>query len=137
MRGCSGQLLAELLTKTLTDEESSELAQVVAFEEVKAAMFRIDGEKAPGPDGYTAHFYRSCWSIVGQDVVDTVLHFFSTMDLLPAFNSTIVSLVPKSKNHNSIRDFRPISCCTMVYKCITKVLANKIKKVLPGVIRKN
>ena len=91
-------------------------------------MFSIDGGKALEPDGYITNFFRSCWSIVGQDVVDTVLHFFSTMDLLLAFNSIIVSLVPKSKNSNSIRDFRPISCCTMVYKCIKKFWLTRLRR---------
>ena len=65
------------------------------------------------------------------------MHFFTTNELLPAFNSTIVDLVPKCKNPNCIRDYRPISCCTVVYKCITKILANKIKKYLPMVIGKS
>ena len=65
------------------------------------------------------------------------MYFFLTKDILPAFNSTIIALVPKCKAPRSIRDYRPISCCSVVYKCITKILANRLKKYLPDVIGGN
>ena len=111
-----------------------DLVRLVFSEEVKVAMFSINGGRAPGLDGYIIHFFQVCWSIVGKEVEEAIIQFFTTNELLPAFNSTIVALVPKCKNPNCIRDYRPISCCTMVYKCITKILANKIKKYLLVVI---
>ena len=88
-------------------------------------------------DGFTAQFFQMCWPIVGKEVVDDVIHFFTTNDLLPTFNFTIVVLVPKCSNLSYIKDFCPIFCCTVVYKCITKILANRIKKYLPAVIGKS
>ena len=77
------------------------------------------------------------WPIVRGEVSAAVLYFFQKNYMHPAFNSTIVSLVPKSNNPNSIRDFRPISCCSVIYKCITKILANRLKEFLPAVVGKN
>ena len=57
--------------------------------------------------------------------------------MLPAFNSTIVALVPKCQNPSRIQEYRPISCCSVIYKCITKILANRLKKVLLDVIGPN
>ena len=66
-----------------------------------------------------------------------VEYFFHTSKLLPAFNSTIVALVPKCQNPCNIKDYKPISCCSVVYKCITKIMANRFKPVMPFLIGNN
>lgn len=47
---------------------------------------------------------------------------------------TIVVLFPKVKNPEKLKDLRPISLCTVLYKIISKVIANRLKVVLPDVI---
>ena len=100
-------------------------------------MFAINGGKAPGPDGYTTHLFKIAWSIVGRDMVEAVMHFFQINELSPAFNFTIVALVPKCSNLNNMTDFRPISCCTVMYKCITKIMADRLKRFFPFIIERN
>ena len=62
--------------------------------------------------------------------------FFATGRLLKSINSTAISLVPKVENPSNLREFRPISCCNTLYKCISKILAEKLKKVLPCLVGK-
>ena len=52
-------------------------------------------------------------------------------------NRTNIALVPKNKNPHKIIDFRPISLCNMVYKLISKTLANRLKAILPFIILEN
>ena len=137
VRGCSKDLLAEILPDSMSNEAGHELIRPVTPEEVKASMFAIDGGKSLGPDGYTSLFFKAAWPVVGDDVVRAVLSFFQTGNLTPAFNSTIIALVPKCCNPNSIKEFRPISCCTVIYKCITKIIVVRLKKILPGIINCN
>ena len=57
--------------------------------------------------------------------------------MLAAFNSTIITLVPKKQSPSNIRDFRPISCCSVIYKCITKIIANRLKQYMPKLVSNN
>ena len=100
-------------------------------------MFGIGRDKTPSLDGYTIQFFKKAWGIVGEDVVAAILSYFQTNYMLPAFNSTCIALVPKSSCHNSIKDYRPISCCSVIYKCITKIIANRLKQFLPVIISGN
>ena len=65
------------------------------------------------------------------------MDYFHTSRLIPAFNSTCVALVPKCQNPSQIKDFRPISCCTILYKCITRILANRLEKYMPILVSPN
>jgi hypothetical protein len=52
-------------------------------------------------------------------------------------NATIITLVPKRVNPSKMGDFRPISCCNLIYKCITKILVNRLVSCLGALISLN
>lgn len=92
----------------LSMRESLEVAY--SADEVKQDIFSMDDEKSPGPDGFSAHFYKRAWSTVGADITQAILDFFGNGDLLYEINSTVISLVPKVPLASRVNDFRPISC---------------------------
>ncbi|XP_071718721.1 uncharacterized protein [Rutidosis leptorrhynchoides] len=63
--------------------------------EVKDAIFGIGNDKSPGPDGYSAVFFKHAWGIIGDDVCTAVKYFFNNCQLLKELNHTIVALIPK------------------------------------------
>ncbi|GKA88532.1 RNA-directed DNA polymerase, eukaryota, reverse transcriptase zinc-binding domain protein [Tanacetum coccineum] len=67
----------------------------VSNDEIKDAMYSIDDNKAPGPDGYTIKFYKKAWNIIGGDVCNVVKEFFRKRKLLGELNATLITLVPK------------------------------------------
>jgi hypothetical protein len=79
-------------------------------------------------------FFKRMWHIVGEDVINAVISFFQTRRMLKEMNATSIALIPKVANPTRLTDFRPISCCNTVYKCIAKILAGRIKVVWPSLV---
>ncbi|XP_052623754.1 uncharacterized protein LOC128129115 [Lactuca sativa] len=114
-----------------------DMIRVVTDEEIKLAMFDIDDNRAPGPDGYSSKFFKSSWSIVGPDVCKAVREFFWTGKLLKGINATRIVLVPKVEVPRKVSDFRPIACCNTFYKCISKIIVNRIRNCLGDIVSNN
>nr|GEZ13909.1 RNA-directed DNA polymerase, eukaryota, reverse transcriptase zinc-binding domain protein [Tanacetum cinerariifolium] len=85
----------DLFSNKISEQEAISMIEEVTNEEVKAAMFNIDDNKAHGPDGFTAKFYKKDWHVVGNDVCEAVKEFFTKGKLLGELNATIIILVPK------------------------------------------
>lgn len=75
-------------------------------------------------------FIERNWEVVGQNLINAVAAFFNSGFLLKEWNTKTISLIPKVKAPVTIKDFRPISCCNVTLKCVTKILANRLLAVL-------
>ncbi|GJR26775.1 RNA-directed DNA polymerase, eukaryota, reverse transcriptase zinc-binding domain protein [Tanacetum coccineum] len=126
-----------VFSNKLSREEKANMCRGVSEVEVKNAMFEIEDSKAPGPDGFTVRFYKSAWSIIGKDICKAVQEFFITGKLLGEVNATLISLVPKVQNPDKVFEFRPIACCNVMYKCISKIITNRLKGVLGNLIHES
>eukprot|EP00253_Pinus_taeda_P006425 PITA_06425 len=97
-------------------------------------MRSMPNDKAPRPDGFTINFYKACWSIVKQDVWEVVEDSRQLRTILKSLNSTFLALIPKVEEAKTPDKFRPIALCNVIYKIISKVIANRLKTILPGII---
>lgn len=97
----------------------------------------MPGSKSPGPDGYISEFFKETWEVIGEDVVVAIQSFFVKGFLPKGVNSTILALIPKKEESKMMKDYRPISCCNVLYKAISKIIANRLKGVLPKFITLN
>ena len=79
-------------------------------------------------------FYQNYWDLVGDEVTSLVLHLLNSASLPANLNHTFVTLIPKVKNMEYVLEFRPISLCNVLYKIFSKVLANRLKRILPNII---
>ncbi|XP_056697428.1 uncharacterized protein [Spinacia oleracea] len=121
----------------VTEAHKAILTAPYTADEVKEALFSIPGRKAPGPDGFGTYFYKDTWNIVGDEVTAAVLDILQHGKLLKELNHTVITLIPKTKCPKNVSEFRPISCCNTLYKCVTKVLCGRLRQVLPDLILEN
>ncbi|XP_050207634.1 uncharacterized protein LOC126657053 [Mercurialis annua] len=122
---------------TLNEDDFRSFDCNTSSEEIKAVMFSIKDEKAPGPDGYTSCFFKKSWRIVGENICSAVKEFFQNGKMLRQINATNIVLIPKKDIHIDVGDFRPIACCNVLYKVISKILSNRLANVISRIISQN
>uniref|UniRef100_A0A453K4Y3 Reverse transcriptase domain-containing protein n=3 Tax=Aegilops tauschii subsp. strangulata TaxID=200361 RepID=A0A453K4Y3_AEGTS len=133
----AGPLNDELLQhvpKTVTHEMNEQLMKPLSGDEITHALNSIGDFKAPGPDGMPAIFYKKFWEKMGAKIQEEVLSVLNGGDMPAGWNETIIVLIPKVKNPDRLTQYRPISLCNVLYKLISKVLANRLKVILPDII---
>ena len=120
--------------RKVTPEMNDTLCADYSEEEVKSALFQMFPTKSPGPDGFPAHFYQRHWDVCGDEVTSIVLRIVTGVESPKSINDAVLVLVPKVTNPMILAQFRPISLCNVLYKIASKVIANRLKVVLPGII---
>jgi hypothetical protein len=118
----------------VSEAMNESLMRPFTAEEVRSALFQMAPLKAPGPDGFNAGFFQKHWDIVGPEVCKAILYSLNNATMDRDLNSTFIALIPKLNNPSCVTDFRPISLCNVTYKIISKVLANRLKVILPHII---
>jgi hypothetical protein len=118
----------------VTEEMNNQLIKEFTAEEVDVALKQMAPLKAPGPDDLPPIFYQQYWHLIGKDVTTAVLTCLNSGKILKAINHTYITLIPKVQNPEEVVEFRPISLCNVIYKIISKVLANRLKTLLPTIV---
>ncbi|XP_062088542.1 uncharacterized protein LOC133795108 [Humulus lupulus] len=113
------------------------LLKPFSYKEIKRAIFSIPNTKSPGPDGFGSGFFKKMWSVIGGEICAAVSNFFETGLMPPEFHNTLISLIPKQENPAKAVDYRPIACCSTIYKCISKLLCSRLASVLPSLVGQN
>jgi len=121
----------------ISDPQNRDLDQEVTEEEIREAAFSMQQDKAPGPDGFTVAFYRNHWDTIKKDFVRMVKNVFKNHKMGDNTKSSHLALIPKDVNPRSFDSFQPISLCNVSYKIVTKILTNRLKKLLPYLISEN
>ena len=78
-------------------------------------------------------YYQNYWNLVGMDVTQFVLSFLNSASLPQHLNHTFITLIQKVNKLELVSKFRSISLCN-VLKTFSKVLANRLKRILPKII---
>lgn len=128
-------ILAHVPVK-VTDLMNEELAKPFSAEEVHRALFMMGANKAPGPNGLTAGFFQHHWQLLGPSITSGVLNFLNEGDMPGVVNNITLVLIPKVKNPQEMKNFRPISLCNIIYKICSKVIANRLRGFLDEIVAK-
>lgn len=107
------------------------------MEEIREVLFAMPSNKSPGPNGFPCEFFKTTWSVIAEDFTAAVQSVFKYGFLPKGVNSTILALIPKKVDSMEMRDYRPIACCNVLYKVVSKLLANRLKLILPRIVTEN
>lgn len=126
-----------MIPHCVQDPTNAMLMAPISMNELRSALDSMEPDKAPGPDGFPVRFYLSCWDIISADLLRMVKKSQSCSKIGGGINSAFLALIPKEKGAANFSRFRPISLCNSSYKLITKIIANRLKKILPAIIPEN
>jgi hypothetical protein len=119
------------------DNNLGDLERPFTKEEIDKIITALPNNKSPGPDGFNGKFMKKCWHIIAQYFYKLCEGFFEGNICLSSINSSFITLVPKSKSPSGVNDFRPFSLLNSSLKLITKMLADRLQKVITRLIHKN
>ena len=114
----------------ISEESALRLDSPFTEEEISKAIFQLDRDKAPGPDGFTIAVFQDCWDVIKEDLVRVFAEFHRSGVINQSTNASFIVLLPKKSTTKKISDFKPISLISSLYKIIAKVLSGRVRGVL-------
>eukprot|EP00253_Pinus_taeda_P011321 PITA_11321 len=126
--------LTQSIPKVVTKDQNLALLKEISMEEVEEALKGMPNNKSPGPDSFTINFFKACWQTIKSEIWEVVEDSRCSGSILKSINSTFLALIPKEENAHTPEKFRPIALWNVIYKIISKVIANRLKPILPNLI---
>jgi hypothetical protein len=101
------------IPQIVSERDNEEISKRVNEEEILSALWKFGSDKAPRPDGFTAHFYKKNWHIIKFDLARMIQYVKKSCRMGGAINFVFPNLIPKERNGVSFSRFRPISSCNV------------------------
>ena len=126
--------LAEIIRRV---EGLEELSVPFTHEEIDGVVKEMPPDRAPGPDGFNGCFLKTCWQIIKHDFYKLREDFYEGGLDIESLNARFITLIPKIHVPETANDYRPITLLNCCLKIITKLLANRLHKVILKIIHRN
>ena len=130
----------EILNKlptSMENEQNEYLTKLINKNELKQAIFPMQNDKSPGIDGIPVEFYKTFYKTLENDLIQLYNNIlFLEKNITNTMKQAIITLIPKKGDSNKLKYWRSISLLCIDYKLLTKILANRLKHVLPNIISK-
>ncbi|XP_026416189.1 uncharacterized protein LOC113311577 [Papaver somniferum] len=131
---CIDSKLFDFDHERISSQESILMDAIPNLEEIRAAVFDLGVDSAPGPDGFSENFYRICWDTISADLCKAIVSCWEMRKIPNGINSSFIVLIPKNSKSDAIKDFRPIGLGNLFFKIITKIMASRMSSVLNNLI---
>lgn len=105
----------------------------VIYKEFTTTVKQMHSDKTSGPNRLNPAFFQN----FGKEMYECCKDWLNKCSFPVYLNHTNLILIPKKENASCMKDLRPIALCNVVYKILAKVLANRLKVVLPNIILEN
>ena len=122
----------------LPEEERLSCEGRITIEECVKALGTFENGKTPGNDDIPNEFYKTFRSCVGELTTDVFNYSFDSGEMSDSQKQAIITLIAKKdKDRTYLENWRPISLVNADSKLASKVISNRIKKVLSRIIHYN
>ena len=110
----------------------------ITFEECKSAIKGMRSDASPGLDGLSAAFYKVFFVKFEQLLVDCLNTAVETGHLSCSQRKGLTVLIPKKDlPRNELKNWRPLSLTNVDYKIVAKVIASRLKSVVPSIVNED
>ena len=106
------------------EDHNQILGKAIEMVKVENGVKQMAKDKAPGPDGFTTNFFHTGWDWLKEEIWALVDDSRKSESVLRALKSTFLTLIPKESGTEDPSKLRPITLCNVIYKIISKVIAN-------------
>ena len=125
----------ETMGKKLTDTEKQAADEEISMEELQETLEDAKSGKTPGTDGVDKEFLTRFWNMIGKTIYYAQKTFIENEKLNEFLESGIIKVLQKGgTNGELVKDWRPITLLSQIYKLISGVVAKRIKKHLGKLI---
>lgn len=118
----------------LSPIQAQSLEVLPTTDEIKNVVWAWESSKSPVYDRFNFGFLKNIWNTVAEDLSKAVYSFFENGTLPESINTTWVTLIPKFEGDSKLFKYRPISMVECVFKEISKIMASRLRNVLPSLI---
>ena len=119
----------------VSNEENTFLNSPFTEEEIKKAVFQMEHNKAPRPDGFPAEFYQHFWDAIKTDLIELFQCWHVGQLELFCLNFGEIVLLPKVLEAERIQQYRPICLLNVSFKIFTKVATIRLNSVADHVVK--
>lgn len=134
----TGDVLNSLIAPKLTDSISRDLEGEVSYTELTAFLKSTKNGKSPGLDGFTNDFFKLCWTDIGYYVLRSINAAYVEGEMSISQRRGVITCIPKgNKPKMFLKNWRPISLLSTVYKLASGCIANRVKRVLDILINED
>eukprot|EP00253_Pinus_taeda_P009834 PITA_09834 len=122
------------IPKLIAEEHNLLLLCPTDLQEVENVVRQLKAGKAPGSDGFTSNFFHNFWDLIKLELWQVVEELRTLCWMYPGLNATFIALIPKEEESNTLDKYRPITLYNIIYKIVSKIIATRLKLLLPLII---
>lgn len=130
-------MMFDLLALFVDHVDVSWLEDPFTHEEIDQVMAHLPSDKSPGLDGFNIYFVKKCWPIIKYDFYELCQAFYQGDICLQSINGSYITLIPKVDAPTHSSNFRPLYLLNISVKIMTKLLADRLQRVITHYVRQN